>query len=784
MNWLRNISIKRKLIVITMITSTTAVLLSCAVLVTVEVISFKQAAMNELTAQAKIITGVSAAALSFNDADTARDNLAELRREPQILGACIYRNGEMFATYLRPDATAKFPATEPASEGSAFGTDRLELSRKIWLNGHPVGTVVIQSDLHPLYARLWRYGTILVCALAAASFVALVLSFKLQQLISQPLDQLSRAAAAVSEHKDYSIRARRTGRDELGVLTDAFNDMLARVEESNHALERKVAERTGELMKAKEAAEAASVAKSQFLANMSHEIRTPITGVMGMLQLLQRTELNDRQSHFTANALTSAEILLTVIGDVLDFSKIEAGKLDLDEFPFNPAEVLDTVIALFAERAEQKQIKLIHRIDGQLPACVLGDGNRLRQIVVNLVGNAVKFTDAGEIVVTCRQQESPDGKTGLRFEIRDTGCGIDLEKQNVIFNAFSQADTSMARKYGGTGLGLAICRQLCELMGGSVGVESAPGQGSLFWFSACFKTAPATAVQAHSAPSAAAAANGSANPLKKSNLFPGAKTEPFVGTVLLAEDNEINREVAAQMLLELGCGCRWARNGREALETWRQGGVDLILMDCQMPEMDGYETARAVRNEETRLGRSHVAIVALTAHATKGDRDRCLAVGMDDYLSKPLSFQALANALANWLPPKMAIQFPGTDTSAAPIDFSSLLQRCMNKPELASRLITKLIEQADQDVTTIADAMEKNDAAALAVAAHRLKGAAANVSAGSLRDVAANLEMLGRKGTVTDAEAPVNFLKSELSRLKAAAGERSANLKLEPQKIL
>ena len=363
MNWLRNISIKRKLIVITMFTSTTAVLLTCAVLVTVEIISFKQAAMDELNAQAKIISGISAAALSFNDPDAAQDTLADLRREPQIMAACIYQNGVMFATYLRPGVTAKFPATEPANEGATFNSDRIELSRKILLKDNPIGTLVIQSDLHPLYARLWRYAAILFGAFAASSFMALLLSFRLQQLISQPLDQLSRAAAAVSENKNYSIRVRPVSRDELGKLTDAFNDMLARVEEYNRDLERKVAERTEEFIKAKEAAEAASEAKSQFLANMSHEIRTPLTGVMGMLQLLQRTGLSEQQSHYAANALNSAETLLTVIGDILDFSKIEAGKMDLNESPFSPADVLHTVIRLFVERARQKQIQLDCRVE-------------------------------------------------------------------------------------------------------------------------------------------------------------------------------------------------------------------------------------------------------------------------------------------------------------------------------------------------------------------------------------------------------------------------------------
>jgi two-component system, sensor histidine kinase len=647
MNWLRDISIKQKLIAITMFTSTMAVLLTCAVLVTVEVIAFRQAAMNDLNAQAKIISEISSAALSFNDPDAARDTLAELKREPQITAASIYRNGEIFATYRRPGVTARFPQTEPLSDGAVVNSDRLELNRKILLKGTPIGTLVIQSDMQPLYARLWRYAAILFGAFAASSIMALLLSFRLQQLISQPLEQLSRAAAAVSENKNYSIRVRQTSLDELGNLTNAFNDMLARVEEYSRDLEQKVAERTEELMKAKEAAEAASEAKSQFLANMSHEIRTPLTGVMGMLQLLQRTDLNERQAGHAANALSSAEILLTVIGDILDFSKIEAGKMDLDEFPFSPADVLDTVTALFADRAREKGVQLNCYGDGPQPKRVLGDADRLRQILVNLVGNAVKFTSVGEISVNCRQLETSGGHITLRYDVRDSGCGIAVEKQAVIFNAFAQADSSMSRKFGGTGLGLAISRQLCELMGGQIGLQSTPGKGSTFWFTVRCKTCEENNNGSVSRETSTKAAPAGSAPEPK----PATSGKNIRASVLLAEDNQINHEVAAAMLEDMGLCCHWVRNGREALESWRPDNTDLILMDCQMPEMDGYEATRRIRElEKLDASRRRVPIIALTAHATKDDRNRCLAAGMDDYLSKPMDPSLLASTLSKWLP--------------------------------------------------------------------------------------------------------------------------------------
>ncbi len=675
------------------------------------------------------------------------------------------------------------------------------------------------------------------------------------------------------------------------------------------------------LVMAKEAAEAASLAKSQFLANMSHEIRTPITGVIGMLQLLHRMDLDKKQGRYVANALFSAEALMNVIGDVLDFSKIEAGKMELEEKVFSLSEVMDSTVRMFAERAERKGVELAYRLGDSLPDELVGDPNRLRQVLVNLVGNAVKFTENGEIIVSCDGLETSPQGTLVRFEVRDNGCGIGREQQALIFDAFSQADNSMSRFHGGTGLGLAISRQLCELMGGGIGVESELGKGATFWFTVrcrenggngtrraedlldlkslrvlvvedCVLTreifqdyirswkgqvdvAPngaagleklrearaggqpfhvavldwrmpgmdgvsmARAVKADAelartglvlmssfaqiAESEELMAAGFAacipKPLSRSDLYDAIMTaanrdsrrsrdacrwrgrgiEPALprasGTILLAEDNEINREVATELITGLGYRCRSARTGREAVEAVRDAGIHLVLMDCQMPEMDGYEATRLIRLRErdcpTGSHGGRIPIVALTAHATKSDRDRCLEMGMDDYLTKPLDPGELARTLRKWIqgngssvegesvapaPPSGAVR----DDGSGIIDYPSLLDRCMGKEDLAERLLRLFVEKTREELPRLELALAANDAATLAALAHGIKGAAGSVSAMPLWETASRLETMGSAGSLEQAPDLVRSLRRQL-RLLGDLLDPDADSRAEPE---
>jgi signal transduction histidine kinase/ActR/RegA family two-component response regulator len=378
--------------------------------------------------------------------------------------------------------------------------------------------------------------------------------------------------------------------------------------------------------------------KGEFLANMSHEVRTPMNGILGMTELLLDTSLAADQRQFADAIRMSAVNLLEILNDILDFSKIEAGKLEIVAEVFELRTVLDDVLRIFDGNARRKGIGLRCEIDPAVPRSVRGDAGRLRQILMNLVGNAVKFTDAGRVDVAVWIAACGEGTLRLRFEIADTGIGIPAELQPRLFQAFSQCDGSMTRKYGGTGLGLAICRQLVDLMQGEIGVRSRANAGSTFWVEIAFEEAALAPVLDGASPTGVRA------PLP-CRVASGSDAE--AGLVLLAEDNSVNRRITEHMLEKLGYRVRVAAKGREVLEILERESVACVLMDCQMPEMDGFEATRELRLRERGTGR-RLPVVALTAHAMQGDRDKCLAAGMDDYLTKPFTFEQLARAVSRW----------------------------------------------------------------------------------------------------------------------------------------